>query len=73
MSLFIGGLAFPGDPALAEQAKLGTLAGSFLSAVAGYALLRLAPPPARSPADAPVPDPDERGRKPLTSFTKEPW
>ena len=44
MSLFIGALAFPNDPALVEEAKLGVLAGSFLSALAGYALLRLAPP-----------------------------
>jgi NhaA family Na+:H+ antiporter len=56
MSLFIGGLAFPGHPALAEQAKIGTLAGSLLSAVAGYVLLRLAPPP-----DPFVPDQDEPG------------
>ena len=44
MSLFIGALAFPDDPVLVVEAKLGILAGSFLSAVAGYALLRLAPP-----------------------------
>jgi NhaA family Na+:H+ antiporter len=44
MSLFIGALAFPDDPALVEEAKLGVLAGSFLSALAGFALLRLAPP-----------------------------
>jgi NhaA family Na+:H+ antiporter len=43
MSLFIGALAFPDDPALVEEAKLGILAGSFLSAIGGYALLRLAP------------------------------
>lgn len=43
MSLFIGALAFPAAPALIEQAKLGILAGSFLSALAGYMLLRLAP------------------------------
>jgi NhaA family Na+:H+ antiporter len=59
MSLFIGGLAFPGHPALAEQSKIGTLAGSLLSAVAGYVLLRLAPP-ASPPADKAVPDQDER-------------
>ena len=43
MSLFIGALAFPGDPELVEEAKLGILLGSFLSAVVGYAVLRLAP------------------------------
>ena len=43
MSLFIGGLAFPDNPGAAEAAKLGTLAGSLLSAIAGYAVLRLAP------------------------------
>jgi NhaA family Na+:H+ antiporter len=59
MSLFIGALAFPGHPALAEQAKLGTLAGSLLSAIAGYVLLRLAPQPPASTDEA-VPDHDER-------------
>lgn len=44
MSLFIGALAFPNDPALVEAAKLGVLAGSLLSAIAGYVVLRLAPP-----------------------------
>ncbi|MEJ5975249.1 Na+/H+ antiporter NhaA [Novosphingobium sp. PS1R-30] len=44
MSLFIGALAFPAHPALVEQAKLGVLAGSLLSALAGYLVLRLAPP-----------------------------
>ena len=43
MSLFIGALAFPDDPARIEEAKLGVLLGSLLSAVGGYALLRLAP------------------------------
>ena len=42
MSLFIGALAFPARLELVEQAKLGVLAGSLLSAVAGYILLRLA-------------------------------
>ena len=51
MSLFIGGLAFPGQPELADEAKLGTMAGSILSAIAGALVLRLAapatpPPPA---------------------------
>ena len=42
MSLFIGALAFPGRPTLAEEAKLGILLGSFLSAVVGYLILRFA-------------------------------
>jgi NhaA family Na+:H+ antiporter len=41
MSLFMAALAFPGGPALVEEAKLGVLAGSLLSAVAGFAVLRL--------------------------------
>lgn len=47
MSLFIGALAFPTYPHLVEEAKLGVLAGSLLSAVLGYAILRLAPAPGR--------------------------
>jgi NhaA family Na+:H+ antiporter len=43
MSLFIGALAFPGSPERVEEAKIGVLAGSFLSAICGYLLLRLAP------------------------------
>jgi NhaA family Na+:H+ antiporter len=44
MSLFIGTLAFPDQPALIEEAKLGILTGSFLSAITGYLLLRFASP-----------------------------
>ena len=43
MSLFIGALAFPGDPRLVEEAKIGVLLGSVVSAVAGYLLLRVLP------------------------------
>ncbi|MBX9795414.1 Na+/H+ antiporter NhaA [Sphingomonas sp.] len=42
MSLFIGTLAFPDQPALLAQVKLGVLTGSLVSAIAGYAVLRLA-------------------------------
>ncbi len=41
MSLFIGGLAFPDQPALVDRVKLGVLSGSLLSALAGYAVLRM--------------------------------
>ena len=44
MSLFIGALAFPGDEARIDAAKIGILAGSFLSALVGYAALRFAGP-----------------------------
>ena len=40
MSLFIGSLAFPDDASREAQVRLGVLAGSLLSAVAGWAVLR---------------------------------
>ncbi len=43
MSLFIGGLAFPGNEELVDEVKIGVLAGSILSAVIGYTILRFAP------------------------------
>lgn len=45
MSLFIGALAFPNSPLLAEEAKLGVLTGSIISATLGYLVLRFAPAP----------------------------
>ena len=44
MSLFIAALAFPGDAARIDGAKIGLLAGSLLSAVGGFIILRTAPP-----------------------------
>jgi NhaA family Na+:H+ antiporter len=43
MSLFIATLAFPGQPLLVEEAKIGILLGSIVSAFAGYLVLRFAP------------------------------
>ncbi|WP_044336685.1 Na+/H+ antiporter NhaA [Sphingomonas hengshuiensis] len=50
MSLFIGGLAFPGRPELVDEVKIGVLTGSVLSALVGFAVLRFAP-------IRPMPDP----------------
>ena len=49
MSLFIGARAFPASPLNVEAAKLGTLVGSILSALIGFAVLRFVAP---VPADA---------------------
>jgi NhaA family Na+:H+ antiporter len=54
MSLFIGELAFPKSPAEAEAAKLGILAGSLLSALAGWTVLRFS-----APVDSSVAERDE--------------
>ena len=52
MSLFIGLLAFAGDPALQDRVKFGILAGSLLAGALGYLTLRIArrekPPLART-------------------------
>lgn len=51
MSLFIGALAFPASPQMVDAAKVGILAGSLLSAVAGYLVLRFSRPAADSTYD----------------------
>lgn len=43
MSLFISGLAFPDNPELVEEAKLGIMLGSLLSAIIACLILRFAP------------------------------
>ena len=40
MSLFIGGLAFAGAPHAMDAVKVGVFAGSILSGVAGWLILR---------------------------------
>ena len=52
MSLFIGALAFPQSPEAVEEAKIGILAGSLLSAVCGWAVLRFTKPIVFSDEDA---------------------
>ena len=51
MSLFIGLLAFPADPALMDAVKIGVLAGSLASAVTGVVALRAAANPGRERAN----------------------
>lgn len=41
MSLFIGLLAFPGNQAMIDEAKIGILTGSAISAIMGYIILRM--------------------------------
>ncbi len=52
MSIFITLLAFPGDPLLQTEAKLGVLVGSFASGLLGFTVLRFA----RSGRPLPQPD-----------------
>jgi NhaA family Na+:H+ antiporter len=42
MSLFIGLLAFAGQPLLQEEVKIGILGGSLVAGLLGYAILRVA-------------------------------
>jgi Na+:H+ antiporter, NhaA family len=47
MSLFIGGLAYAGNPVYLEETKVGVLLGSILSACLGAVVLRVAQSPKR--------------------------
>jgi Na+:H+ antiporter, NhaA family len=47
MSLFIGMLAFPGNPALQDGVKIGILLGSLMAGLLGWLVLRVAPRRAR--------------------------
>lgn len=58
MSLFIGGLAFPGSPFLIEEAKIGILTGTAISAILGFVILRLT-------TSHPPEDCDDRGPEPV--------
>ena len=79
MSLFIGQLAFPGDAARIDAARIGTLAGSLLSALAGWAVLRLARPAEPIADDAAEaeeifgadwPDGDQRASREISGETR---
>jgi len=59
MSLFIGGLAFPDQPALIEEAKIGILTGSAISAVLGFIVLRLTTKHTPEECDDQGPQPSE--------------
>jgi NhaA family Na+:H+ antiporter len=48
VALFIAQLAFPGQPALLDQAKLGILLGSLISGLVGVAVLRFSGAPGAS-------------------------
>ncbi len=43
VAIFVAGLAFAGEPAFTDSAKIGILGGSLVSGVIGYALLRTSP------------------------------
>ena len=60
MSLFIGELAFPAFPNLKEEAKIGILMGSAISAVLGYIVLMLT-------ANHPSEECDDQGNLPETA------
>jgi Na+:H+ antiporter, NhaA family len=47
MSLFVAGLAFPGAPAMNEEAKIGIFAASLAAGVAGWLVLRRLDAPER--------------------------
>lgn len=61
MSLFIGALAFPGEALLIEEAKIGVLGGSFLSAIVGFCILRFAPQPKNDEDELTAAEPAKAG------------
>lgn len=65
MSLFIGGLAFPQQPLLIEEAKIGILTGSAISAVLGYVVLRMT-------TTHPEEDCIDRGDDPIDPYPDDP-
>lgn len=60
MSIFIALLAFPGDPLLQAEAKIGVLAGSVLAGLSGYLVLRFIRPE-RAAAEQGTPSANNKG------------
>ena len=65
MSIFIGGLAFKGDTNLIDDAKLGILTGSAISAIMGYITLRLTTKHSAEECD-------DQGRDPIDPYPDDP-
>ena len=57
MSIFIGGLAFPDAPLFVEEAKIGILLGTAISAVLGFIVLFMT-------TEHPAEDCDDQGEVP---------
>lgn len=66
VALFVAGLAFEGDAALTDSAKIGILLGSLVSGVLGYSLLRSSP---EAPVTAPSTTPGQTAGAPPAAHT----
>jgi Na+:H+ antiporter, NhaA family len=70
VSLFIAGLSFPGNELLTEEARIGILAASLISALIGVAFLLLgkgAPDPEGADSDGSGPDDDQPADSPSSA------
>jgi len=65
MSIFIGGLAFKGNELLIDEAKIGILIGSAVSAILGYITLRLT-------TKHTAMESDDKGTEPVDPYPDDP-